>query len=623
MATKNLKRKQLRHNEYYDMQQVFDDLYEKSKNKPNYKFYKLMDVIMKSENIELAYRSIKRNTGSKTSGTDLITIRDLEQLTIEEIVNEIRKRLANYSPSKVRRVLIPKSYSDKKRPLGIPCMWDRLIQQCIKQVLEPICEAKFYNHSYGFRPNRSCQDALARCSHLMQLTKLHYAVDIDIKGFFDNVNHEKLMKQIWNLGMQDKQLLCIIGKMLKAPIDKEGIPTKGTPQGGILSPLLSNIVLNELDWWIANQWEYMQTKKDYSRIRDNRGISRIDNSHKYRALKTTNLKEIYIVRYADDFKIFCRDYNTASKIFIATQNWLKERLGLDISPQKSKIVNLKTNYSEFLGIKLKVTPKRNKYVLKSHMSDSRKEKAIKTIKEKIDIIGKEATPNNVNLYNSTILCIQNYYKTATNINKDCKEIYFRTTRHQYNKLRDKSKNQKFGNIQNKSKCYKKYYGEYNIRETYVAGTILFPIYAVTTKHPLGFNQNICNYTETGRMLIHKKLANISTVILNYLMKNPVGNQSIEYNDNRISLYVAQNGKDAITGNPLEIGKMHCHHKIPKSKGGTDEYENLIFVSVNIHILIHATDKETIEEYLNILNLDSKAIKKINDLRLLVENEELS
>lgn len=623
MAAKNLKRKQLRYNEYYDMQQTFDDLYVKSKNKPNYRFYKLMDIIAKSENIELAYRNIKRNTGSKTRGTDSITIRDLEQLTIDEIVNEVQSRLANYSPSKVRRVLIPKPYNDKKRPLGIPCMWDRLLQQCIKQVLEPICEVKFYNHSYGFRPNRSCQDALARCSHLMQLTKLHYVVDIDIKGFFDNVNHEKLMKQIWNLGIQDKQLLCIIGKMFKAPIDKEGIPTKGTPQGGILSPLLSNIVLNELDWWIANQWEYMQTKKDYSRVRDNKGTPRIDNSHKYRALKTTNLKEIYIVRYADDFKIFCRDYSTASKIFIATQNWLKERLGLDISPEKSKIVNLKTNYSEFLGIKLKVTLKRNKYVLKSHISDSRKEKAIKTIKKKIDIIGQEATPKNVNLYNSTILGIQNYYKTATNINKDCKEIYFRTARHQYNKLRDKSKNQKFGGIQNKSKCYEKYYGEYNIRETYVAGTILFPIYAVTTKHPLGFDQNICNYTEIGRMLIHKKLANISTVILNYLLENPVGNQSIEYNDNRISLYVAQNGKDAITGNPLEIGKMHCHHKIPKSKGGTDEYKNLIFVSDNIHILIHVTDKNTIEKYLNILNLDSKAIKKTNKLRLLVGNEELS
>lgn len=623
MTAKNLKRKQLRYNEYYDMQQIFDDLYDKSKNKPNYKFYKLMDIIIKPENIELAYRNIKRNTGSKTCGTDSITIKDLEKLTIDEIVAEVQNRLANYSPSKVKRVLIPKPYSDKKRPLGIPCMWDRLIQQCIKQVLEPICEAKFYNHSYGFRPNRDCQDALARCSHLMQLTNLHFVVDIDIKGFFDNVNHEKLMKQIWNIGIQDKQLLCVIGKMLKAPIDKEGIPTKGTPQGGILSPLLSNIVLNELDWWIANQWEYMKTNKDYSRIRYNKGTERIDNSHKYRALKTTALKEIYIVRYADDFKIFCRNYEDASKIFIATKNWLKERLGLEISPEKSKIVNLKTNYSDYLGIKLKVTPKRNKYVLKSHMSDSRKEKAIKTINEKIDIISKEATPKNVNLYNSTILGIQNYYKTATNINKDCKEIYYRTTRHLYNQLKDKSKNQKFGQTKNKSKCYEKYYGEYNIREIYVAGTILFPIYAVTTKHPLGFDQNICNYTETGRMLIHKKLANISTKILNYLLENPVGNQSIEFNDNRISLYVAQNGKDAITGEALEIGKMHCHHKVPKSKGGTDEYKNLIFISDDMHILIHATDKNTIAKYLKRFTLNSKMLKKVNELRILAGNEELS
>lgn len=622
MTTKNLKKKQLRYNEYYDMQDIFDDLYDKSKNKPNYKFYKLIDLIIKPENIELAYRNIKRNTGSKTKGTDSITIKDLEKLTIDEIVKEVQTRLNNYTPSKVRRVLIPKSYSDKKRPLGIPCMWDRLIQQCIKQVLEPICEAKFYNHSYGFRPNRSCQDALARCSHLMQLTGLHYVVDIDIKGFFDNVNHEKLIKQIWNLGIQDKRLICIIGKILKAPIEGEEIPIKGTPQGGILSPLLSNIVLNELDWWIANQWEYMKTKKDYSRVRDNKGTPRVDNSHKYRALKTTRLKEIYIVRYADDFKIFCRDYDTASKIFIATKNWLKERLDLEISPEKSKIVNLKTNYSEYLGIKLKVTLKRNKYVLKSHMSDSRKEKAIKTIKEKIDIIGKNATPKNVKLYNSTILGIQNYYKTATNINKDCKEIYFKTTRHQYNRLRDKSKNQKFGQKKTKSKCYEKYYGDYDIKETYVAGIILFPIYAVKTKPPLGFDQNICSYTEQGRMLIHKKLANISTIILNYLLENPVAGQSIEYNDNRISLYVAQNGKDAITGRPLEIGKMHCHHKIPRVMSGTDAYSNLIFISDEIHILIHATTEDTINKYLKTLNLDVKMIDKINKLRLLVGNEEL-
>jgi retron-type reverse transcriptase len=128
VATKNLKKKQLRYNEYYDMQQMFDDLYYKAKNKKNYRFYQLMDIIASKQNIELAYRSIKRNTGSATKGTDSITIKDLGVLTIDEVVSEVRSRLSNYIPGTVRRVLIPKPYSDKKRPLCIPCMWDRLIQ---------------------------------------------------------------------------------------------------------------------------------------------------------------------------------------------------------------------------------------------------------------------------------------------------------------------------------------------------------------------------------------------------------------------------------------------------------------------------------------------------------------
>ena len=128
--------------------------------------------------------------------------------------------------------------------MPIPC-WTtsiRICQQCIKQVLEPICEAKFYNYSYGFRPNRNTHHAIAKCYSLINRQSLHYVVDIDIKGFFDNVNHGKLIKQMWSLGIRDKNLICIISKMLKAEIQGIGIQTKGTPQGGILSPLLSNIV---------------------------------------------------------------------------------------------------------------------------------------------------------------------------------------------------------------------------------------------------------------------------------------------------------------------------------------------------------------------------------------------
>lgn len=116
----------------------------------------------------------------------------------------IQRKFDNYQPKLVKRVEIPKEGSDKTRPLGIPTMYDRIIQQCIFQVLEPICEAKFYEHSYGFRPNRSVEQAIAQIHRNMQISHLHYCIDVDIKGFFDNVNHSKLLKQMWTLGIQDK-----------------------------------------------------------------------------------------------------------------------------------------------------------------------------------------------------------------------------------------------------------------------------------------------------------------------------------------------------------------------------------------------------------------------------------
>lgn len=189
-----------------------------------------MQFITSKQNILLAYRNIKKNKGSTTVGTDNLDIDFFEKMEQEEYIGYIQNKLANYHPKSVRRVKIPKA-NGKTRPLGIPCIDDRIIQQCIKQVLEPICEAKFHKHSYGFRPNRSTEHAIARCMSLMNINKLYYVVDIDIKGFFDNVNHSKLKKQLWSLGIQDKNLISVIGKILKSEIDGEGIPVKGTPQG--------------------------------------------------------------------------------------------------------------------------------------------------------------------------------------------------------------------------------------------------------------------------------------------------------------------------------------------------------------------------------------------------------
>ena len=262
MTTKKrpLKNNKLRNAEYYNFQEVQDKLYEQSMN--NKIFKNLIDIITMEENILLAYRNIKNNKGSATAGIDNLTINDIAKWKIENLIKHIRKKFEWYEPKAVRRVEIPKA-DGKTRPLGIPTIIDRIIQQCILQILEPICEAKFSNHSYGFRPCRSAEHAMAEAYRYMQIVNLHYVVDIDIKGFFDNVNHAKLLKQMWNLGIRDKKLICIISTMLKAEIAGICFPEKGTPQGGIISPLLSNIVLNELDWWIVSQWEEMKTRYEY------------------------------------------------------------------------------------------------------------------------------------------------------------------------------------------------------------------------------------------------------------------------------------------------------------------------------------------------------------------------
>jgi hypothetical protein len=228
----------LRHAEYYGMQGIFDELYQKSQN--GEVFENLMDLILSRDNILLAYRNIKANKGSYTAGTDKKNITDIGSQTPDDVVKRVRFIVTGsehgYRPKPVRRKDIPKP-NGKTRPLGIPCIWDRLVQQCIKQIMEPICEAKFSNNSYGFRPNRSVEHAINRTYAMLQMMNLHYVIEFDIKGFFDNVNHSKLIRQIWSLGIHDKTLIFIIKRILTAPIKMPDnttvLPDKGTPQGGL------------------------------------------------------------------------------------------------------------------------------------------------------------------------------------------------------------------------------------------------------------------------------------------------------------------------------------------------------------------------------------------------------
>lgn len=621
---KPLKKQKIRNAEYYDMQTAFDKLYADSVS--GRQFRNLVELIQRPENIMLAYRNLRKNSGSKTAGVDKKTISDLNKWSDKKLVNHVQRKLDWYVPNAVRRVEIPKD-NGKKRPLGIPTIMDRLIQQCILQVLEPICESKFFKRSNGFRPTHSAENAIAQAERMIQNIGCYYVIDIDIHGFFDNVNHGKLLKQMWALGIRDKKLLSIISAMLKAEVAGIGFPEKGTPQGGIISPLLSNIVLNELDWWVASQWEEMPTKRNYvHRIYAN---GTPDKSNTIRALRSyTKLKECYLVRYADDFKIFCKKHSDAVKLFEATKQWLWERLGLEISPEKSKIVNVKRHYSEFLGFKLKVREKGKKpdgskrYVIEAHVRDKALRKIRARSKEIIGQIRRTYDPKMeyrlIQKYNSYLIGIHNYYCIATHVNLDIHEIAFDVKKSLYNRL--KHRLQRTGSISNRY-IQEKYGKSREVR--YLNGHAVVPVAYVQHRVPMDRKIRVNPYTPEGRTEIHKNLAGLNLAVMNHLMKTPAGQQSVEYNDNRIALYVAQKGKCAVSGIALDANQVDCHHKKPLSLGGDDSYQNLIIVSDAVHIFIHSSSERTIKKYLNDLQLNSKQLAKLNNLRKLAEMPQIT
>ena len=596
-----LKKDKLRYNEYYDMQHIYDELYAQSKNGNN--FYKLLEIIGSEQNICLAYRNLKINSGSKTAGTDGLTIDDIKHLCDEDIIMKVRSSLDNYQPKSVRRVFIPKSGSDKMRPLGIPCIWDRLVQQCILQVLEPICEPKFHNHSYGFRANRSAHHALGRVTSLINISKYHYCVDVDIKGFFDNVNHGKLLKQIWTLGIRDKRLICIISKMLKAEIDGEGVPEKGTPQGGLLSPLLSLIVLNELDWWVSSQWETFQPKH------------RNKNGWFQYAKKHTRLKSGFIVRYADDFKIMCSTYEEAQRFYHSTVDFLNKRLKLEISPEKSKVVNLKKNSSDFLGFKIKVIPKgktKHGYVAKTDMNQKALKKAKTNLKLKVKDIVRHTTTFQIARYNLAVMGMQNYYCVATNIYNNLTEVSYAllpTTRVRFKKIAKlipfETTSQDF---QMKTTGIRP-----QTKIIMIADTPLLPINGVKHKNPLNFSQDICNFTEHGRSRIHEEIALVTKGEIRILLEYKDTTKSVEFNDNRIAVFIAQQGNCYITNRRHSPTDMVCIYK-NITETDRDKYQNLVFVEIPISKAILTESVQQAKMWLMNYGLNSQQKKKLNKIR---------
>ena len=296
----------------------------------------LIEEILSEENLNEALERVISNKGA--SGVDKMTVYELKPYFMEhkgEIISSIMNK--TYKPQPVRRVYIPKS-NGKLRPLGIPSVVDRVIQQAIAQKLVPIYERIFSNHSYGFRPNRDCHMAIGEVLNNLN-NGFEWVIDLDIEKYFDTVNHDKLIS-ILRENVNDSHTLHLIRKFLQAGVMENGLTsasTVGVPQGGPLSPILSNIYLDKFD----KELEY-------------RGLN--------------------FVRYADDCNIFVRSEKSANRVMTSVTSWLERKLFLKVSATKTKIV--RPSNSNFLGF----TFWKNSDKWQCKPQDNRKGKLIEKIK---------------------------------------------------------------------------------------------------------------------------------------------------------------------------------------------------------------------------------------------------
>ncbi|MCX7414164.1 MAG: group II intron reverse transcriptase/maturase [Planctomycetia bacterium] len=274
-------------------------------------WFALIDKVFAERNLRAAFQQVAKNDGA--TGVDGETVRAFER-RLAEMIRRLSEALkaGTFSPQAIRRGHIPKPGTTETRPLGIPTVRDRVVQAAVVNVIEPIFERGFAEHSYGFRPGRGCKDALRRLSKLLEQGYVH-VVDADLKGYFDSIPHGQLMARVKER-IADGRVLRLIGDFLKADIlddMKRWTPEQGAPQGAVLSPLLSNIYLDPLDHLLARH-----------------GIE--------------------MVRYADDFVILCQTAEDAAKALELVKQWVSDN-GLTLHPDKTQIVDSRTESFDFLG----------------------------------------------------------------------------------------------------------------------------------------------------------------------------------------------------------------------------------------------------------------------------------
>lgn len=615
-----------------ELNKTLDFLYEKSKQKVF--FTGLLEAVVNEITIVTAIHNIKSNNGTKTTGVDKVQMNHYLQMPKEKVIQLIRKKFRNYYPKPAKRIYIEKR-NGKLRPLGIPTILDRIMQECVRIVIEPICEARFYPHSYGFRPYRAQKNAVRGIINVINGSKRGkslpvYALEGDIKGCFDNINHRILLKKLWNIGIHDKRIIKIIYLMLKAgymEYDTYIGSELGIGQGGIISPLLSNVYLNDFDWYIGRMYyePYHSGKVKYNHMKK---------------LRDNGTYPKYNFRFADDWVILTTVEKEAYRLKKHLTKYFKHQLKLELSLEKTKITDMRINGIEFLGFVITVEKsKRNitnpTLVAKPYPNMERIHKKIKTICteiRKLKLMSKTEDRIAQILYvNSIIMGVAEYIKTGVSskaynkidyaVNNCCYTTWKYLYPDNYSTMK-----KELQQLSNNPERHKKHISKtfaIQYQGKWIGITMAYLTHIQYEAKP--FNQNITPYTAEGRMLYSRyrknekkipldrpMIANIKDVKLSLYTKNKY---NFEYFMNREYAFNRDKGKCRCCGKFLFYDETKtCHHVEPYLPLNlVNKVANLAWVCDSCHRKIHSTKEIDVK--------DSKTKIKIEKFREKIKKSE--
>ena len=608
-----------------ELKQTLDFLYEKSKE--GIAFTGLVEAMVNEVTIVTAIHNIKSNKGSKTAGVDQMKMDKYLQMPKEDLIALIRDNFSNYKPKPARRVYIPKK-NGKQRPLGIPKVLDRIIQECVRIIIEPICEARFYPHSYGFRPYRAQKHAIRDIVNVINASTFSqdqpvWAVEGDIKGCFDNIDHRILLKKIWRIGIHDKRVIKMIQQMLKAGYIESGIlndTNLGTMQGGILSPLLSNVYLNDFDWFVGRM--YMEPHRQCKH-----------KCNDTRRLKWSGVTPKYNFRFADDWVILTSTEQEAYRLKRMLTKYFRNKMKLELSQEKTFVTDLRTEGIHFLGFVVKTEKKRrtpdprtwtDNLVGKPLPDMERLKDKIQKIANEVREIG-EITERSVQAaqiqrVNSMIvglaqylqpsICSHAFHAIDRRINNTALAVWKRRFPKHYNKYQIPL--EKLCNLPHRHEGYKSKTFAVPIEGEWFGITYAFITHSKYESKP--FDQRMTPYSEEGRRIYSyyrnrskplpcdRPSVNTAKDIQLSVYAKTVFN--FEYFMNREYAYNRDNGKCKCCKTPLFLdNKKYCYHikgELPLDK--VNKVQNLIWLCNSCYRMVNNGPIPP--------NIDEKVLKRI-------------